>query len=56
MKTYCLLLHLECVITFNHSQFLFVFVFVLKGWSLLPNALQPFKIYCDSPNLGITKT
>ena len=21
------------------------------GWSLLPNALQPFKIYCASPSL-----
>ena len=28
----------------------FVFVFVLMGWSLLPNALRPFKIYCAPPN------
>ena len=26
------------------------------GWSLLPNALRPFKIYCAPPNLGITRT
>ena len=25
-------------------------------WSLLPNALRPFKIYCAPPNLGITRT
>ena len=31
----------------------FEFVFVLMGWSLLPNALQPFKIYCAPPNLDI---
>ena len=30
-----------------------VFVFVLMGWSLLPNALRPFEIYCGPPNLGI---
>ena len=30
-----------------------VFAFVLMGWSLLPNALQPFKIYCAPQNLGI---
>ena len=29
---------------------------VLKGWSLLPNALLPFQIYCAAPNLGITRT
>ena len=33
-----------------------VFVFVLMGWSLLPNALQPFKIYCAPLNLSITRT
>ena len=26
------------------------------GWSLLPNALRPFQIYCAAPNLGITRT
>ena len=31
----------------------FFFVFVLMGWSLLPNDLLPFKIYCDPPNLDI---
>ena len=30
-----------------------VFVFVLMGWSLMPNALQPFKIYCAPLNLDI---
>ena len=28
---------------------------VLKGWSLLPNALRPFQIYCAPPNLGIRR-
>ena len=37
-------------------QDLYIFVFVLMGWSLLPNALQPFQTYCAHPNLGITKT
>ena len=31
-----------------------VFVFVLMEWSLLPNELRPFKIYCAPPN--ITRT
>ena len=31
-------------------------VFVLMGWSMLPNALRPFKIYCAPVNLGITRT
>ena len=29
--------------------------FVLMGWSLLPNALRPFQIYCAPPNLGIRR-
>ena len=29
---------------------------VLLGWSLLPNALGPFQIYCAPTNLGITRT
>ena len=29
-------------------------VFVLMGWSLLPNALRPFQIYCAPPNLVIS--
>ena len=29
------------------------FVFGLMGWSLLPNALLPLKIYFAPPNLGI---
>ena len=33
-----------------------VFVFALMGWSLLPNVVRPFKIYCAPPNLGITST
>ena len=37
-------------------HFLYCIVFVLLGWSLLPNALRPFKIYCAPPNLGITRT
>ena len=31
---------------------LYLFVFVLMGWSLLPNALQPFKIYCAPPSIS----
>ena len=31
-----------------------LFVFVLLGWSLLPNALRSFHIYSALPNLGIT--
>ena len=31
-------------------------VFVLMGWSLLPNALRQFKIYSAPSNLGITRT
>ena len=38
------------------NNLLFVFVFVLMGWSLLPNSLRPFQIYCAPPNLGITRT
>ena len=30
-----------------------LFVFVLMGWSLLPNAMRPFKIYYAPPNLVI---
>ena len=26
----------------------FVYLYVLMRWSLLPNALRPFKIYCAS--------
>ena len=37
-------------------QLYFLFVFVLMGWSLLPNALRPFQIYYAPPNLGITRT
>ena len=29
----------------------FIFVFVLMGWSLLPNVLRPFKIYCTLPTI-----
>ena len=36
--------------------FVFVFVFVSMGRSLLPNALRPFKIHCAPLNLGITRT
>jgi hypothetical protein len=34
----------------------FCILFVLIGWSLLPNALRPFQIYCAPPKLGITRT
>ena len=30
-----------------------LYCIVLMGWSLLRNALRPFKIYCAPPNLGI---
>ena len=33
-----------------------LFAFVFMGWSLLPNAMRPFKIYCAPPNLDITRT
>jgi len=29
---------------------------VLMGWSLLPNAQRPFKIYCAPLNLSNTRT
>ena len=35
---------------------LYLYLYLLKEWSLLPNALRPFKIYCAPPNLGITRT
>ena len=36
--------------TFNMiSDGCIVFVFVLMGWSLLPDTLRPLKIYCASP-------
>jgi hypothetical protein len=41
---------------FYKINVMFVFVFVLMGWSLLPNALRPFKIYCAPPNFGIIRT
>ena len=42
-----------------HSDFtycMYSYVFVLMRWSLLPNALPPFQIYCAPPNLAITRT
>jgi hypothetical protein len=30
-----------------------LFVFDLMEWSLLSNALKPFKVYCAPPNFGI---
>ena len=39
-----------------HKFCTFLFVFVLMGWSLLPNALRPFQIYCTPPNLRIART
>ena len=38
---------------FSRSMY---YCIVLKGWSLLPNSLVPFQIYCDPLNLGITRT
>ena len=34
----------------------FVLVFVLMGWPLLPNALRTFRIHCAPPDLGIART
>ena len=31
-----------------------MYCIVLKEWSLLPNALRPYKVYCAPPNLGNT--
>ena len=44
----------EVQVVFDNSKDLLtssilVFVFDLKGWSLLLNALRPFKIYCGPP-------
>ena len=36
-----------------YKYYCIVFVFVLMGWSLLPNALRPFKIYCAPPKLAL---
>ena len=33
-----------------------LYCIILMGWSLLPNVLQPFKIYYALPNLGIART
>ena len=47
--------HLHFFVPYNSRNSLtIVFVFVLMGWLLLPNAL--FQIYCAPPNLGITRT
>jgi len=35
------------------SAWFILYCIVLKGWSLLPNALRPFEIHCAPPNLGI---
>ena len=48
-----------CFVAFLNSvvrEFGFAFsvdCIVLKGWSLLPNALRSFQICCSSLNLGI---
>ena len=44
---------------FNLGNFFhigFVFVIVLMGWSLLPNAVRHFKMYCAPPIVGIIRT
>ena len=33
-----------------------LYCIVLMGWSLLPNSLRPFQIYCAPLNLDITRT
>ena len=40
--------HCICVSIYIITLYLF-----LMGWSLLPNALQPCKLYCGPPNFGI---
>ena len=45
----------KCGLLFLVQQYLY-FVFVLMGWSLLPNALRPYKIYCAPSNLCIART
>ena len=45
-------LTVSCCTSFN----VLVFIFVLMEWSLLPNALRHFQIYCAPPNLRITRT
>ena len=40
---------------YQNANMYIVFVFVSVGWSLLPNALRPFKICCAPPNLDITR-
>ena len=36
-----------------NSNCIILYCIVLKGCSMLPNALRPFQIYCAPPNLGI---
>ena len=38
---------------FQKLSCILLYCIVLKGWSLLPNALRPFQIYRAPPNLGI---
>ena len=43
-------------VVFLFAPSIVLYYIVLMGWSLLPNALRHFQIYCAAPNLGITRT
>ena len=45
-----------CIVSCIWDICIYLFVFVLMGCSLLPNALRSFKVYCAPPNLGKTRT
>ena len=48
------LMHTLWIVNVSSQECILFFVFgFLMGWSLLPNALRPFQIYCALPNLGI---
>ena len=53
MHTCVFIEDLLCTGALRHDINTHVFVFVLMGWLLLPNALRLFQIYCAPPNLGI---
>ena len=40
----------------KYVLYIVLYCIVLKGWSLLPNVLQPFQDLLCSPNLGIIRT
>ena len=51
------ILSCECVCSllalWTEISVIILYLFVLMGCSLLPNALRTFQIYCAPPNLGI---